>query len=158
VTSSKKLADFFDAAVSKYGNGKEVSNWVMGELLRLLNANDMEIEELLVTPEGLVRLLELQREETINGKIAKQVFEEMFKTGKTADVIITEKNLVQISDTGELDAIIAGVMQNNPKSVDDFRSGKQQAIGFLVGQVMKETKGKANPKVVNDLLLKKLEE
>jgi len=156
VTSSKKLADFFDAAVSKYGNGKEVSNWVMGELLRLLNANDMEIDELLITPDGLVRLLELQKEGTISGKIAKQVFEEMFKTGKSADAIIKEKNLVQISDTGELEGIIDAVMQNNPKSVEDYRNGKQQAIGFLVGQVMKQTKGKANPQVVNDLLRKKL--
>lgn len=157
VTSSKKLADFFEAAVSKYGSGKEVSNWVTGELLRLLNAANLEIDEQPITPGGLVRILELQRDGTISGKIAKQVFEEMFETGKSADDIIKEKNLVQISDTGELEGIIEKVMENNPKSVEDYRSGKQQAIGFLVGQVMKETRGKANPQVVNGLLRKKLE-
>lgn len=158
VTSSKKLADFFDAAVAKYDDGKEVSNWVMGELLRLLNANNMEMDELLVTPEGLAKLLELQKEGTISGKIAKQVLEDMFKTGKSAEEIVKEKNLIQISDTGELEGIIAEVMQNNPKSVEDYRNGKKQAIGFLVGQVMKQTKGKANPQLVNELLRKKLAE
>lgn len=156
ITSSKELADFFDAAVAKYGNGKEVSNWVMGELLRLLNSNAMEMEELKVTPEGLVRLLELQQEGTISGKIAKQVFEEMFNTGKGADEIIKEQNLVQISDSSQLEEIIDGVMERNPKSVEDFRGGKEQALGFLVGQVMKETKGKANPQTVNEILRKKL--
>lgn len=158
ITGSRKLADFFDAAMAEYNNGKEVSNWITGELLRLLNANNMEIEESLVSPEGLVRLLELQGQGKISGKIAKQVFEDMFKTGKSAEEIIKEKNLVQISDTGELEKIIEGIMENNPKSVEDFRSGKSQALKYLVGQVMKETKGKANPKLVNDILLDKLSE
>ena len=158
VTSSKKLADFFEAVVSKYGNAKEISNWIMGELLKLLNANNMEIDESPITPEALVSLLECQRDGIISGKIAKQVFEEMFATGKSAEEIIKEKNLVQISDSGELEGIIGAVMQNNPKSVEDFRGGKEQALKFLVGQVMKETKGKANPQMVNDIFLKKLSE
>lgn len=157
VTSSKKLADFFDAAVANYGNAKEVSNWVMGELLRLLNTNNMEIDESPITPNGLIKLLQFQAQGVISGKIAKQVFEEMFKTGKHPDDIIQEKNLVQISDSSELEGIIDTVMQDNPKSVDDFRNGKEQALKFLVGQVMKETKGKANPQIVNDILLKKLQ-
>ena len=158
VTSSKKLADFFEACVEKFGNPKEVSNWIMGELMRLLNANNMELNDSPVTPGGLIRILELVKEGTISGKIAKQVFEEMFNTGETPDAIIKKKNLVQISDSGELEGIIASVMENNPKSVEDYRSGKKQALKFLVGQVMKETKGKANPQLVNDILLKKLSE
>jgi aspartyl-tRNA(Asn)/glutamyl-tRNA(Gln) amidotransferase subunit B len=158
VTSSKKLADFFEACVEKFGSPKEVSNWVMGELMRLLNANNMELEDSPVTPGGLVRILELVKEGTISGKIAKQVFEEMFNTGETPDAIIKKKNLVQISDSGELEGIIASVMENNPKSVEDYRSGKKQALKYLVGQVMKETKGKANPQLVNDILQKKLSE
>ncbi len=156
ITGSKKLADFFDACAEKYGNAKEVSNWIMGELLRLLNANNMELEDSPVTTEGLAELLEIRKSGTISGKIAKQVFEEMFKTGKSAGAIIKDQGLVQISDSGELEGVVDLVMQNNPKSVEDYRSGKEQALKFLVGQVMKETKGKANPQMANDLLLKKL--
>lgn len=156
ITGSKKLADFFDACASRYGNAKEISNWIMGELLRLLNAKNMEIEDSPVTAEGLVELLEIQKAGTISGKIAKQVFEEMFNTGKKPDEIIKEKGLVQISDSGELEAIVDTVLQNNLKSAEDYRGGKGAALGFLVGQVMKETKGKANPKLVNEILLKKL--
>ena len=156
ITGSKKLADFFDACAEKYGNAKEVSNWIMGELLRLLNANNMELEDSPVTPDGLAELLEIRKSGTISGKIAKQVFEEMFKTGKSAGAIIKDQGLVQISDSGELEGVVDLVMQNNPKSVEDYRNGKEQALKFLVGQVMKETKGKANPQMANDLLLKKL--
>ena len=126
VTSSKKLADFFEACVEKFGNPKEVSNWIMGELMRLLNANNMELNDSPVTPGGLIRILELVKEGTISGKIAKQVFEEMFNTGETPDAIIKKKNLIQISDSGELEGIIASVMENNPKSVEDYRSGKNR--------------------------------
>ncbi|NLO89141.1 MAG: Asp-tRNA(Asn)/Glu-tRNA(Gln) amidotransferase subunit GatB [Clostridia bacterium] len=156
ITSSKALADFYDECVDIYDNPKEISNWVMGELLRLLNANNMEVEDSPIKPKDLVGLLELQKKGTISGKIAKQVFDEMFETGKDAETIVKEKNLVQISDVGELEKIIDKVMEANPKSVEDYRSGKERALKFLVGQVMKETKGKANPQLVNEIFKKKL--
>jgi len=156
ITSSKALADFYDACVVKYDNPKEVSNWVMGELLRLLNANGMEVQDSPITPDGLVKLLELQKKGVISGKIAKQVFDEMFETGKDPETIIKEKGLTQISDVNELEKIVDKVMAENPKSVEDYRSGKERALKFLVGQVMKETKGKANPQLVNELFKKKL--
>lgn len=118
----------------------------MGELLRLLNANNMELEDSPVTTEGLAELLEIRKSGTISGKIAKQVFEEMFKTGKSAGAIIKDQGLVQISDSGELEGVVDLVMQNNPKSVEDYRSGKEQALKFLVGQVMKETKARPTPR------------
>lgn len=157
ITGSKKLADFFDACASRYENPKEISNWIMGELLRLLNAENLKIDQSPITPDGLVQLLKIQKGGTISGKIAKQVFEEMFNTGKSPEEIIKEKGLVQISDAGELESIVEKVMANNPKSVEDYRSGKEQALKFLVGQVMKETKGKANPQLANDILIKKLQ-
>lgn len=157
ITGSKKLADFFDACAARYENPKEISNWMMGELLRLLNAENLEIDQSPITPDGLVQLLKIQKGGTISGKIAKQVFEEMFNTGKSPEEIIKEKGLVQISDAGELESIVEKVMANNPKSVEDYRSGKEQALKFLVGQVMKETKGKANPQLANDILIKKLQ-
>lgn len=157
ITGSKKLADFFDACAERYDNPKEISNWIMGELLRLLNAENLEIDESPITPDGLVQLLKTQKDGTISGKIAKQVFEEMFKTGKGPEEIIKEKGLVQITDVGQLEAVVEKVMANNPKSVEDYRGGKEAALGFLVGQVMKETRGKANPQLVNEILRKKLQ-
>jgi len=156
ITSSKALADFYDECVDIYDNPKEISNWVMGELLRLLNANNMEVEDSPIKPKDLVGLLELQKKGVISGKIAKQVFDEMFETGKDAETIVKEKDLVQISDVGELEEIVDRVMEANPKSVEDYRNGKERALKFLVGQIMKETKGKANPQLVNEILKKKL--
>ncbi|MBS4024889.1 MAG: Asp-tRNA(Asn)/Glu-tRNA(Gln) amidotransferase subunit GatB, partial [Clostridia bacterium] len=157
ITSSKALSDYFDAVLVKYQDAKTTSNWVMGELLRLLNANAMEVEEVKVKPEQLAGLLILLEKGTVSGKIAKTVFEEMFATGAGADQIVKEKGLVQISDEGAIAAIVQQVIDANPQSVADFISGKEQAVGFLVGQVMKETKGKANPGVVNKLLKEKLD-
>ncbi|KKM09566.1 glutamyl-tRNA amidotransferase [Clostridiales bacterium PH28_bin88] len=156
ITSSKALADFFDRAVDLYHDAKTVSNWVMGDLLRLLNANGQEIEESAITPEGLAALLKLMDDGTISGKIAKTVFEEMFTTGKPPADIVKEKGLVQISDEGEIAAMVDRVLAANPGVVEDYRSGKEKAFGFLVGQVMKETKGKANPTLVNKLLKERL--
>ncbi|KUK10328.1 MAG: Aspartyl/glutamyl-tRNA(Asn/Gln) amidotransferase subunit B [Clostridia bacterium 41_269] len=156
ITRSKALADFYDECVKIYDNPKEISNWVMGELLRLLNANNMEVEDSPIKPKDLVELLELQNKGIISGKIAKQVFDEMFETGKDAETIVNEKNLVQINDANEIEKIVDKVMEENPKSVEDYRNGKERALKFLVGQVMKETKGKANPQLVNEILKKKL--
>lgn len=156
ITSSKSLADFFDAAVKEYSDAKTVANWVMGELLRLLNANNQSIDETLIRPENLAELLKLIDKGTISGKIAKQVFEEMFTTGKTPDTIIKEQGLIQISDESAILTIVDQVIEANPKSVEDVKNGKEKAIGFLVGQVMKATKGKANPGLVNKLLRDRL--
>ncbi|AFM02224.1 glutamyl-tRNA(Gln) and/or aspartyl-tRNA(Asn) amidotransferase, B subunit [Desulfitobacterium dehalogenans ATCC 51507] len=152
MTSSLDLADFFDAALRKFPDAKVISNWIMGELLRLLNAHTMELSEAKVTPGGLAKLLELIKKGTISNKIGKEVFELMFSEGKDPEQIVKEKGLVQISDEGQLTQILTDIIAKNPKSVEDFQSGKEQAIGFLVGQVMKATKGQANPGVVNTML------
>ncbi len=158
ITSTKALADFYDRTVEKYKDAKTVSNWIMGEFSRLLNANNLEVSETKVTPDGLAKLLGLIENGTISGKIAKQVFEEMFSTGDDPAEIVKKKGLVQISDQGQLEGIIAEVVANNPKSVEDYKNGKEKAIGFLVGQVMKATRGKANPGMVNKLLKEKLDQ
>jgi len=158
ITSSRTLAEFYDQTVSIHPDYKGVSNWIMVELLKLLNAENMEISEAKITPQGMAKMLKMIENDTISGKIAKQVFEEMFASGKDPEDIVKEKGLVQISDAGQIGSIIEVVIANNPKSVEDFKAGKEKAIGFLVGQVMKETKGQANPGVVNKLLKDKLNE
>lgn len=156
ITSSLATARFFDETVAKYPDAKTVSNWIMVEMLRLVNANNIEFNEVKITPDHLANLLQLIDKGTISGKIAKQVFEEMFTSGKDPETIVKEKGLVQISDEGQIGAIVDEVIAANPNSVNDFKAGKEKAIGFLVGQVMKKTKGKANPGVVNKLLKEKL--
>lgn len=158
ITGSKALADFFDRTVQKYNEPKTVANWIMGEFLRLLNANSLDIKDSKVTPGSMAALLKIQGAGTISGKIAKTVFEEMFETGKEPAEIIKEKGLVQISDESSLGSVIEGVLAANPQSVEDYKAGKEKAIGFLVGQVMKETKGQANPGVVNKLLKERMSE
>ncbi|MEW6661045.1 MAG: Asp-tRNA(Asn)/Glu-tRNA(Gln) amidotransferase subunit GatB [Bacillota bacterium] len=152
ITSSKALADFFDKSVAFYPDAKTVSNWVMGELLRLLNANNMEIEQAKITPQGLAEMLKLIESGTISGKLAKTIFEEMFASGKKPADIIHEKGLTQISDAGEIAVVVDRVLAANPSVVEDYKAGKEKALGFLVGQVMRETRGKANPAMVNQLL------
>jgi Asp-tRNA(Asn)/Glu-tRNA(Gln) amidotransferase B subunit len=158
ITSSRRLADWYEEAVAAYPDGKAVANWVMGDLLRLLNAEGLGVKEVKMKPEQLASMLKLMDKGTISGKIAKTVFEEMFQTGKDPETIVKEKGLVQISDEGELVQIVEAVIAANPASVADYKAGKDKAIGFLVGQIMKETKGRANPALVNDLLRRKLSE
>ncbi len=158
ISGSRELADYFEAAVKEYGEAKAVSNWVMVELMRLLNQEKIEITAVKITPAALAKMLKLIDAGTISGKIAKTVFEEMFMTGKDPEAIVQEKGLVQISDSGELAAIAKKVIDANPQSAADYLGGKAQALGFLVGQMMKETKGRANPAMVNELLRKELEQ
>jgi len=158
LTSEKALADFFEEGVKAYNDPKAVSNWVMGEFLRLLKEENMEVEEVKLPGKHLGEMLKLMDEGVISGKIAKTVFEEMFKTGKDPETIVEEKGLKQISDEGQLEEIVLKVIADNPEPVEDFKNGKDRAIGFLVGQVMKETRGKANPQMVNKLLREKLSE
>ncbi len=156
LTSSKDIADFFEKSIEFTTDFKAVANWIMGDLMRYLNTDSIDVKDCKVTPNALGEMVELINVGTISGKIAKTVFKEMVETGKEPHIIIKEQGLVQISDEGELGKIVEQVMVNNPQSVEDFRNGKQQAIGFLVGQVMKETKGKANPQLVNDIIKEKI--
>lgn len=156
ITSAKEIADFFDGAVATGAgvDAKQVANWIMGDLLGYLNANNVELHQVKITPAALGELVQLTQKGTISIKIARDVFKDMLETGKNPSQIVEEKGLVQISDEGELQKIVEKVVADNPQSVADFKEGKERAIGFLVGQVMKATKGKANPQVVNELLRK----
>ena len=153
LTSSIKSANFFEAANAICNNPKAVANWIMGDFARMLNEKEIEINESKVTPENLAELISLIDKGTISSKIAKQVFEDMFESGENAKDIVEKKGLVQMSDEGAIKAIVEKVVEANPQSVADYKAGKDRAIGFLVGQIMKETKGKANPQIVNKLLL-----
>lgn len=156
LTSSKRMSDFFDEALKNFGDAKTLANWVMGEFARLLNAKQIGVEESLIKPAQLAELLTLIEKGTISGKIGKTVIEEMFETGKDPEAIVKEKGLAQISDTGALLKLVDEVIAANPQSVEDFKAGKERAIGFLVGQIMKATKGQANPGAVNSLLKEQL--
>jgi len=156
LTSSKELADFYDAVLSVHNEPKTVSNWIVSEYLGLLNAAGMDITESKITPAGLGKLLQSIAKGEISGKIGKTVFEEMFNTGEDPALIIEKKGLKQISDTDTLSRIISAVLAANPQSIEDYRKGKKRAMGFLVGQIMKETKGQANPQLVNKLLMEEL--
>lgn len=156
ITASRAMAEFYDQVLTLFNEPKTVSNWLMGEVSRCLNAAGKELEETSLTPRQLAELLSLVKKGVISGKIAKDVFEEMFETGRNPETIVQEKGLVQIADEDQLAGVIEKVIAANPKVVEDFRGGKDRALGFLVGQVMKETRGKANPKLLNEMLRAKL--
>ncbi|MCK4777612.1 MAG: Asp-tRNA(Asn)/Glu-tRNA(Gln) amidotransferase subunit GatB, partial [Actinomycetia bacterium] len=156
LSSSKPLCDYFEECLEKYKNAKQVSNWLLGDFAGALNEANLEIDECAVTPKHLIKMLKMIDEGKISGKIAKVVFGEMFETGKLPGIIIEEKGLVQISDEGALEKIIIQVIEEFPDQVEQYRSGKEKIFGFLVGQVMRLTQGKANPKLVNETLRKKL--
>jgi aspartyl-tRNA(Asn)/glutamyl-tRNA(Gln) amidotransferase subunit B len=152
LTSDRELADYFENCVGIFPHPKQVSNWVMGALLGLLNTLDKSIDESPVSPENLARLLALVEDGVISGKIAKTVFDEMGQTGKPAEQIVKAKGLVQITDTDALEDVVSSIISDHPKEVEAYKNGKTKLLGFFVGQVMKETKGKANPKLVNEIL------
>ena len=156
LTSEKAIAVWFEDAAREGGQPKSVSNWVMGELMRILNEDGKTVDELPIKPAQLAGMLKLVEDGTISGKIAKTVFEEICRTGKDAGYIVKEKGLVQISDTGEIERAVDEIISKHPDEVRRFKEGDEKLIGFFVGQVMKATKGKANPKVLNDLLKDKL--
>ncbi len=156
ITNDKDRADYFEAMERAGADPKEAANWLMGDFAKLLAQNNLEIKDAPVKPEDMAELLKLIAKGTISGKIAKKVFPDMWESGKSPDVIIKEKGLVQISDTGALEALADKVIAANPQSVADFKAGKKKAVGFLMGQIMRETKGKANPQAVNAILAKKL--
>ncbi|MFZ5564038.1 MAG: Asp-tRNA(Asn)/Glu-tRNA(Gln) amidotransferase subunit GatB, partial [Thermodesulfobacteriota bacterium] len=156
LTGSRALADYFEACVAEAKTPKPCANWIMGELLGLLNATATPIEASPVSPAHLGRLVGLINGNVISGKIAKTVFEEMARTGDDPAAIVEARNLVQVTDTGAIAAAIDQVIAECPDEVEKYRGGKTKVMGFLVGQVMKKTRGKANPQAVNDLLVKKL--
>ena len=157
VTMTREMADYFEATVDTGAPAKQAVNWITGDLRALLADAKIGIDEAKVAPAQLACMIALIEKGTISGKIAKNLIVDMVETGKDPEVLVEEKGLVQISDTGQLDAIVREVIENNPGPVADFRAGKKNAIGFLVGQTMKATKGKGNPKLVNQILTKQLE-
>ncbi|MDJ0623730.1 MAG: Asp-tRNA(Asn)/Glu-tRNA(Gln) amidotransferase subunit GatB [Desulfocapsaceae bacterium] len=156
LTGSRELADYFETAARLCANAKKVSNWIMTELLRELKGED--ISGCKVAPEQLGELIAMVEKGTISGKIAKTVFIDMMATGKDPAVIVKEKNLVQVSDEGELQAMVEEIVAANPDQAEQFRQGKTKVMGFFVGQLMKKTKGKANPKMANELFVRTLTE
>jgi aspartyl-tRNA(Asn)/glutamyl-tRNA(Gln) amidotransferase subunit B len=158
LTATRDLADYFESCLKHFNNPKTVSNWVMGELTALLNSAGQEIKGCRFSPKFMGELLEMIDEKVISGKIAKDVLDKSFKSGKAPHEVVKDEGLLQISDQSELETLVKKVIAGNPDSVESYRGGKKKVIGFLVGQVMQETKGKANPQVVNELLVKIIEE
>ncbi|MCD6323127.1 MAG: Asp-tRNA(Asn)/Glu-tRNA(Gln) amidotransferase subunit GatB [Clostridiales bacterium] len=155
ITASVKTADFFDQAIKAGADAKSASNWIMGNLMRLMK--EVDTEDIPFEGDRLYSLISLIEKGTISNSIAKTVFTEMFRFGKTPQEIVKEKGLEVVSDAKELELIVDKVIELNPKSIEDYLGGKQKAIGFLMGQVMKKTRGKANPQMVNKILRVKLE-
>lgn len=156
LTASRGLADYYEEVVRLSGEPKIAANWVMGDILRFLNEEKREIRECPTAPASLAGMIGLIQQGTISGKMAKEVSEAMYKSGKTPQAIIAEKGLVQITDEGALTKTVAGILEKNPEQVAQYRAGKEKVFGFFVGQVMKATQGKANPQLINDLLKKML--
>lgn len=156
LTQSKELSIFYEDTLKYVKDSNLVSNWIMGDVLRRLKENDQEIEDIKFTSKDLADLIILVKDGKINNNTGKKVLREMFDTGKTPDLIVKEKGLIQISDEGAIKAIVEEVLNNNEQSIIDYKNGKDRAIGFLVGQIMKASKGKANPQVVNALLMEEI--
>ncbi|MEQ8975902.1 MAG: Asp-tRNA(Asn)/Glu-tRNA(Gln) amidotransferase subunit GatB [Coleofasciculus sp. C1-SOL-03] len=156
LTEDKLVAEYFEAAVSANANPKQVANWVMGDIAAYLNTEKLAITEIALKPLVLAELIQLIEEDTISGKIAKEILPELLSKGGSAKEIAESRGLIQISDVSQLEAIIDQVIAANPKKLEQYRNGKTKLQGFFVGQVMKETNGRANPKLTNQLLGKKL--
>jgi aspartyl-tRNA(Asn)/glutamyl-tRNA(Gln) amidotransferase subunit B len=156
LVAEKDLADFFEEAADVSGNPKATANWILSELMRELNAAGKTASESPVSAVGLGQLVKVIDSGKISGKQGKEVLIEMFSTGKSAADVIQEQGLEQVSDKGEIEKIVDGIMESNPKQVAGYRGGNQKLLGFFVGQVMKASQGKANPQVVNEVLKEKL--
>lgn len=152
ITASKHLADIFEATTAICNQPKQVSNWLMGETMRLLKEKEMEPEEICFSPENLAKLIGMTDKKEINSTVAKEVFEVLFENDMDPEKYVEEKGLKTVSDESALRVAVEKVITDNPQSVEDYRNGKERAIGFLVGQTMKATRGKADPNIVNKLL------
>lgn len=156
LTVTRGVADYFEQTVQAGADAKLAANWITGDLMGYLNSENLEIHQTKATPDLLAGMIALIQKGTISSKIAKTVFKEIVETGKEAAKIVEEKGLVQISDEGAIRSEVVKVIQANPQSIEDFKNGKDRALGFLVGQVMKATKGKANPQMVNEMIREEL--
>lgn len=156
LTQTKSLADYYEQVVTVTDEYKIASNWIIGDVLAAINDKKIEISEFPVTPLNLGKLINLIKDRTISGKIAKEIFPIMLENNSDPEQIVKEKNLVQISDSSEIEAIIKKIVDANLNQVAEYHSGKEKVFGFFIGQIMKESKGKANPKLVNDILKKML--
>ena len=156
ITQSKAMAEFFESGLTYGAPAKLLANWLMGEVNAYLKTADKEIGDVPLTPEALAKMIALIEKGTISSKIAKQVFKELIEKGGDPEKIVKDKGLVQISDEGEIRTMIIGILDQNQPSIDDYKAGKEKAIGFLVGQVMKASRGKANPQLVNKILLEEI--
>ena len=156
ITSSRAMAEYFDAVVGEGVDAKAAANWIMGDLSKNLNADGLTIEQSPVEAKRLAQMIALIDKGTISGKIAKTVFVEMWKSKDAPEKIVADKGLVQITDTSAIEGVVDDVIAKNPKAVAEYKSGKKKALGALVGQIMKATKGKANPQLVNQMLAQKL--
>ncbi|MDT2814748.1 Asp-tRNA(Asn)/Glu-tRNA(Gln) amidotransferase subunit GatB [Vagococcus carniphilus] len=156
LTLSRDMSDFFNATLEEGADAKQASNWLMGEVSAYLNSEKMELLETKLTPNNLAGMINLIADGTISSKIAKKVFKELIENGGDAKEVVEAKGLVQLSDPAQLLPVINDILDNNEQSIEDFKNGKGRAVGFLVGQIMKATKGKANPGVVNKLLNEEL--
>lgn len=156
LTNTKEMSDFFEAAVVAGAAPKQVSNWLMGEVNAYLNDKQIDLQETALTPAHLAQMINLIKDGIISSKIAKKVFQEIIQNDTDPKAWVEAKGMVQLSDPAKLTPIITGILDNNQQSIDDFKNGKDRAVGFLVGKIMKETRGQANPKVVNDLLMAEL--
>ncbi|MBI4445659.1 MAG: Asp-tRNA(Asn)/Glu-tRNA(Gln) amidotransferase subunit GatB [Acidobacteria bacterium] len=157
VAQNKAFADYFEDAAKASGNPRAVFNWMMGDWMRILKRDERDISESPVSPERLAGLLALLDQGTVSSKMAKDVFERMYQTGLEAEKIVLQEGMQQISNSAQLEVLIDGILQSNPREVEAYKSGKQGLLAFFVGQVMKETRGQANPKLVNQLLKAKLQ-
>ena len=156
LTASKYMSNLFEEALKICGNAKAVANWLLSDVSRILNEKEIEPDQIPFTAEQLAKMIMLIEKGTISSAIGKKVLEELFENPKDPEKIIEEKGWIQISDEGAIKEVVMKILENNPQSIADFKAGKDRALGFLVGQAMKETKGKANPKMLNDMFLEEL--
>ena len=152
LTSSKKMADFFDAAVSEGAKPKPVSNWLMGDISKILNDKELEPDDIPFTPAQLAKMIALIDKGTISNSAAKKVLDAMFAQPDDPEKLVEKLGLAQVSDEGAIRQMVSDVLAQNPQSIADYKAGKDKALGFLVGQVMRISKGKANPQIINKLL------
>lgn len=156
LTASKHLSNMFEEASKICGNHKLVANWLLSDISRILNEKEIEVDQIPFTSEQLAKMITLIEKGTISSAIAKKVVEELFENPKDPEEIIKEKGWIQISDEGAIKEVVQKIIEANPQSVLDFKAGKDKAVGFLVGQAMKETKGKANPQMLNKMFIEEL--
>ena len=156
LTASKYLSNMFEAALAICGNPKAVANWLLSDVSRILNEKEIEPDQIPFTANQLAKMIELIEKGTISSAIGKKVLEELFENPSDPEEIIKEKGWIQISDEGAIKEVVTRILENNPQSIVDYKAGKDRALGFLVGQAMKETKGKANPQMLNKMFLEEL--